>query len=142
MTIPSSRGGYLNEEENARGRELKGNAIQANSCFTRGRAKERLARAAERHVRRHTQLYLAMTDLQSKHWIVAKGIAFGGIAVAAAVLLLFESTSVRTAVLLMLLVWAACRFYYFLFYVLERYVDPRLRYAGILALVRTIIAKR
>jgi hypothetical protein len=49
---------------------------------------------------------------------------------------------VRTAVLLILLVWAACRFYYFLFYVLERYVDPRLRYAGILALVRTIIAKR
>lgn len=83
-----------------------------------------------------------MSDLQSKHWIVAKGIVFGGIAVAAAVLVLFESTSVRTAVLLMLLVWAACRFYYFLFYVLERYVDPRLRYAGILALVRTIIAKR
>jgi len=83
-----------------------------------------------------------MKDLQSKHWIVAKGIAFGGLAVAAAVLVLLESTSVRTAALLMLLVWAACRFYYFLFYVLERYVDPRLRYAGILALVRTIIAKR
>ena len=83
-----------------------------------------------------------MTDLQSKRWIVAKGMAFGAIAVAAAVLVLWESTSVRTAVLLMLLVWAACRFYYFLFYVLERYVDPRLRYAGILALIRTIIAKR
>ena len=48
----------------------------------------------------------------------------------------------RTAFLLLLLVWAASRFYYFLFYVLERYVDPRLRYAGILALIRTIIAKR
>lgn len=83
-----------------------------------------------------------MKDLQSKHWIVYKGIAFGGIAVAAAVLILLESTSVRTAFLLLLLVWAASRFYYFLFYVLERYVDPRLRYAGILALIRTIIAKR
>ena len=83
-----------------------------------------------------------MTDLQSKPLIVAKGIAFGGLAIAAAVLLLLESTSVRTAALLILLVWAACRFYYFLFYVLERYVDPRLRYAGILALLRAIIAKR
>ncbi len=83
-----------------------------------------------------------MSDLQSKHWIVAKGIAFGGIAVAAAVLVLFESTSVRTAVLLLLLVWAACRFYYFLFYVLERYVDPTLRYAGLIALVRAILEKR
>jgi len=83
-----------------------------------------------------------MSDLQSKRWIVAKGIAFGGIAVAAAVLVLFESRSVRTAVFLMLLVWAACRFYYFLFYVLERYVDPTLRYAGLIALVRAILKKR
>ena len=83
-----------------------------------------------------------MKDLQSKHWIVAKGIAFAGIAVASAVMVLLESTSVRMAVLLMVLVWSACRFYYFLFYVLERYVDPRLRYAGVLALIRTIIAKR
>jgi glyoxylase-like metal-dependent hydrolase (beta-lactamase superfamily II) len=37
------------------------------------------------------------------------------------------------------LAWAAGRFYYFLFYVLERYVDPALRYAGIIALVRTIL---
>ncbi len=83
-----------------------------------------------------------MSDLQSKRWIVAKGIAFGGIAVVAAVLVLLESTSVRTAVLLMLLVWAACRFYYFLFYVLERYVDPSLRYASLMALFRAILGKR
>ena len=92
-------------------------------------------------LRRHTQLYVAMSDLQSKHWIVAKGIAFWGIAVVAAVLVLFESPSVRTAVFLTLLVWAACRFYYFLFYVLERYVDPTLRYAGLIALVRAILKK-
>jgi hypothetical protein len=64
------------------------------------------------------------------------------IAVVAAVLMLLESPSVRTAALLALIVWAACRFYYFLFYVLERYVDPRLRYAGIIALARSVLAKR
>ena len=83
-----------------------------------------------------------MSDLQSKRWIIAKGIAFLGIAVVAAALILFESQSVRTAALLALLVWAACRFYYFLFYVLQRYVDPTLRYASIIALVRTVLAKR
>ena len=83
-----------------------------------------------------------MRDLQSKGWIVAKGIAFLGIAMATAVLLLLDAPSLRTAVLLCLLVWAACRFYYFLFYVLEHYVDPKLRYSGIGALVRAAILKR
>lgn len=67
---------------------------------------------------------------------------FLGIAAMAAALVLFESPTIRTAVLLVLLVWAACRFYYFTFYALERYVDSSLRYAGIIALVRTILAKR
>ena len=67
---------------------------------------------------------------------------FLAIAAMAAGLVLFESPTLRTAVLLVLLVWAACRFYYFIFYVLERYVDSSLRYAGIVALVRAILAKR
>jgi hypothetical protein len=40
--------------------------------------------------------------------------------------------------LLAILVWSACRFYYFLFYVLEAYVDPTFKYAGILALLRAL----
>ena len=83
-----------------------------------------------------------MKDLQAKGWIVAKGVAFLGIAMATAALLLLDSPSLRTAILLGLLVWAACRFYYFIFYVLERYVDPSLRYSGIAALIRAAILKR
>jgi len=48
----------------------------------------------------------------------------------------------RVAVLLVVALWAAARFYYFLFYCLERYVDPRLKYAGIIALVRAIAETR
>ena len=80
-----------------------------------------------------------MSDLKSKRWIVVKGMAFLGIAVVASVLILFKSPSLQTAALLALTVWAACRFYYFLFYVLERYVDPSLRYAGVIALFRAIL---
>jgi hypothetical protein len=75
-----------------------------------------------------------MPDLKSKGWIVTKGIMFLGITVGAAVLILLEHPSVRVALLLGMLVWSACRFYYFLFYVLEKYVDSRLKYAGLLAL--------
>lgn len=75
-----------------------------------------------------------MGDLKSKRWIVAKGVMFLCMAVLAAGLILAESPSLRVAALLAVLVWAACRFYYFLFYVLERYVDPRLRYTGLIDL--------
>lgn len=72
-----------------------------------------------------------MTDLQSKKWIVAKGLMFFGIAALTAALLLLEMPSFHVAAYLVLLVWASCRFYYFLFYVLEHYVDPTMRYAGL-----------
>ncbi|HEY7760481.1 MAG TPA: hypothetical protein VIA64_13765 [Burkholderiales bacterium] len=83
-----------------------------------------------------------MADLKSRKWIVAKGIMFLGIAAATATLVLVEAPSARTAVLLALLVWASCRFYYFLFYVLEHYVDPTMRYAGLLDLVMGMKRRR
>lgn len=72
-----------------------------------------------------------MADLKSKKWIVAKGVLFLGIALVCALLILMEEPSLRVTALLLLLVWASCRFYYFLFYVLEHYVDPTMRYAGL-----------
>ena len=83
-----------------------------------------------------------MGDLKSKWLIVAKGLLFLCLAIAATALILLENASVRVAALLVILVWSACRFYYFLFYVLEKYVDPSLRYAGILALMRALGRKR
>lgn len=81
-------------------------------------------------------------DLQSKRWIVAKGILFAVIAVAAAALLLAESPTAKTAALAAMLAWSSCRFYYFLFYVLEKYVDPTLRYSGLLGLLQAIWQRR
>jgi hypothetical protein len=83
-----------------------------------------------------------MTDLTSKKWIVAKGAMFAGIAIASAALILADVPSLRIAVLLALLVWASCRFYYFLFYVLEHYVDPTMRYAGLLDLLMGMRRRR
>ena len=83
-----------------------------------------------------------MTDLTSKGWIVAKGTLFAIIGALSAALILAELPSLRIGLLLIVLVWAACRFYYFLFYVLERYVDPALRYAGIWSLLSRLLSGR
>jgi hypothetical protein len=45
-------------------------------------------------------------------------------------------------VLLVICVWAFCRFYYFAFYVLEHYADPEFRYAGLLDLAKYLLGKK
>jgi hypothetical protein len=60
----------------------------------------------------------------------------------AAAVLVFEHPSWHVAVLLALAIWSFCRFYYFAFYVLERYVDPGYRFSGLLSLARYVFQKR
>lgn len=79
-----------------------------------------------------------MPDLKSKPLIVLKGILFAIIASLACTANLLDDRLAVRAAALVFCVWAACRFYYFLFYVLEKYVDASLRYAGIFALFRSI----
>jgi len=77
-----------------------------------------------------------MRDLSNPAWIKIKGILFLFLGLLSAGLLLFEHPSLRAAALLLVAVWSFCRFYYFAFYVLERYVDPTYRFSGLLSLVR------
>jgi hypothetical protein len=79
-----------------------------------------------------------MTHLHSRVLIVTKGLLFLLLAALSGGLLVLASPDLRTVVLVAVLAWSSARLYYFLFYVLERYVDPSLRYAGLFALVKTI----
>jgi len=81
-------------------------------------------------------------ELRSPRLIVAKGGLLLLVAVGAAALILREAPSLRTAGLLAVAIWAACRFYYFLFHALERYVAPGGRHPGLLGLVRALRARR
>jgi hypothetical protein len=83
-------------------------------------------------------------DLKSPWLIHAKGILFLVLGLAAAVLLLVQMPTLRTAVLLGTAVWAFCRFYYYLFYVLERYLGREERFSGVFDAVRFLVcgAKR
>ncbi len=79
-----------------------------------------------------------MPDLRSKNLIVLKGLLFLLMIVLAAGAIFCFAPSWRTLVLLLVLIWASARFYYFLFYVLYAYVDTRYKYAGIVALLKSL----
>jgi surface polysaccharide O-acyltransferase-like enzyme len=74
-----------------------------------------------------------MKDLTSRKLIFFKALLFlcGGLLAAGTLLL--ENPSWKTAVLLILAVWCFARLYYFMFYVIEHYVDNDYKYAGILS---------
>lgn len=72
-----------------------------------------------------------MTDLKSPTLIYAKGFLFLLTGFIAAGLLLVEAPTFRMAALLAIVIWCFCRFYYFCFYVIEHYVDPSYKFAGL-----------
>ncbi len=72
-----------------------------------------------------------MKDLTDARWIKLKGILFLLIGVLAATLIVLECQSLKVGVLLAITVWCFCRFYYFAFYVIEKYVDPGYRFSGL-----------
>jgi hypothetical protein len=76
------------------------------------------------------------SDLTDKRWIVAKGVLFVVLALFAGALQLLTDFPIwQEALLLVICVWASCRFYYFLFHCLQAYVDPGLKSAGVMDLV-------
>jgi hypothetical protein len=83
-----------------------------------------------------------MKDLSNPRAIKLKGILFLVIGTLAATRLLLASPTWKTAGLLALAIWSFCRFYYFAFYVVEKYVDPSYRYSGLMSLVRYLLQRR
>ena len=88
----------------------------------------------------HSCLWL-MKNLSSPAWIKTKGFLFLLLGVFSCSLLLVESHTWKTAILLVIGVWSFCRFYYFAFYVIERYVDPGYRFSGLLSFLRYLANK-
>ena len=77
-----------------------------------------------------------MGDLTNLKVIKLKGLLFLMAGILASVLLLMDSPNLRTTALLVIAIWSFCRFYYFAFYVIEHYVDPGFRFAGLGAFLK------
>lgn len=81
-------------------------------------------------------------DLTSRRAIFAKGWLFLVLGLMAAGSLLALHPGWDTAALVGLTAWAFCRWYYFMFYVVEKYVDPGYRFAGLTDFARYLWRSR
>ena len=80
-------------------------------------------------------------DLTSPASLYAKAVLFLLLGTLASALLLIGNFSLRNLALLLLAIWAFCRAYYFIFYVIQYYIDPGFRYAGLWQFFSTRILK-
>jgi hypothetical protein len=72
-----------------------------------------------------------MKDLTDPRWIKLKGILFLIVGAFAATLLILDEPTLKTGVLLAIAIWCFCRFYYFAFCVIEKFVDSSYRFSGL-----------
>ena len=83
-----------------------------------------------------------MREISSLKLLYAKGMLFVVAGTLATALLIVESPTPRTALLLALTVWCFARAYYFAFYVVEHYADPGYRYSGLFSFARYLLSRR
>jgi hypothetical protein len=80
-----------------------------------------------------------MKDITNPNWIKIKGLLFLLVGAIASILLLVGNPTWKTGLLLALAVWSFCRFYYFAFYVIERYVDSSYKFSGLWSFGRYLV---
>ena len=81
-------------------------------------------------------------DLTSARLMYLKAGLFVLSGLLASSVILLDHPSLKVAGLLGLAVWSFARAYYFAFYVVEHYIDPTHRYAGLLPFLRHLFKRR
>ena len=74
-------------------------------------------------------------DLTNPKWMYLKAALFVLIGCCSFTVLLIENASLKTAALLVIMIWAFARAYYFAFYVVEKYIDKNYRFSGLISFV-------
>lgn len=83
-----------------------------------------------------------MADLKNPTVIWIKGWLFLLLGVFASAFLLWQAPAWTVLLLHVVAVWAFCRFYYFAFYVIQHYIDPRYRFSGLWGFLRHAMGGR
>ena len=81
-------------------------------------------------------------DLVNPKWMYLKAIGFVLIAFLCAASLFIKLMELDTVVLIVCLVWASARAYYFCFFVIEKYIDPEYKFAGVGSAIRYVLRRR
>lgn len=81
-------------------------------------------------------------DIKNPKLLYLKGALFvvSGLIASTGILLLAPNW--RIALLLAIAVWSFARAYYFAFYVVEHYIDPGYRFAGLADFARYVLSRR
>ena len=77
-----------------------------------------------------------MANLTNPIALWMKGLLFVVLGIFASAILVSRHPDIATILLLLISVWAFCRAYYFAFYVVQHYVDPTFRFAGLVDFAR------
>ena len=88
---------------------------------------------------RVTSLVNRNGDLADPRLLYLKGVLFLVAGFLAAAALLAEAPTVRVALLLIVSIWCFARAYYFAFYVVQHYVDPSYRFAGLWSFAKYVL---
>jgi hypothetical protein len=83
-----------------------------------------------------------MGDLKDPRLMYFKAGLFFLAGVASIVGILVENPSLRLGFLLLIAIWSFCRLYYFCFYVIEKYIDPDYKFAGLHSVIAYLWARR
>ncbi|WP_309697602.1 hypothetical protein [Armatimonas sp.] len=83
-----------------------------------------------------------MGDLKDPRLMYLKAALFLVAGCASLTGILVEFPSVRVAALLGIGIWSFCRLYYFAFYVIEKYIDPSYKFAGLGSFVAYLFRKK
>jgi hypothetical protein len=81
-------------------------------------------------------------DLADPRWMYLKGVLFLLLGLLSTGLILAELPSLKIVILLALAIWSFARSYYFAFYVIEHYIDPNYKFAGIGSFVMYLLRQR
>jgi hypothetical protein len=78
-------------------------------------------------------------NLTNPRLIKAKGLLFLFLGILSSGFLILERPTLKVGLLLIVAIWSFCRFYYFAFYVIEKYIDSDYRFSGILSFLRYLL---
>jgi hypothetical protein len=87
-------------------------------------------------------MYDVPMDIKNPKLLYLKGGLFLLTGLLASLAILLMIPSIKIATLLLIAIWSFARAYYFAFYVVQHYIDPGYRFAGLGSFVGYILKRR
>ncbi|MEY4394777.1 MAG: hypothetical protein RL595_2026 [Planctomycetota bacterium] len=72
-----------------------------------------------------------MADIKDLRLLCLKGALFVALGLLAGAIILLKYPDWQLVWMMFISIWAFCRAYYFAFYVIEKYMDPTFKFAGL-----------